>query len=105
MSFYPKSENMKHELSEYLKDIQSEDLLDELKKRGLFVDVWDKHDVNTVENMYKDDHGIEDDILIKKEDAIEILRIAQEHLDNNVGMNWSILQAHFIDYINTNNLI
>ncbi len=90
MSFYPKSENMKHEYGEYLKDIQSEDLIDELKKRGLLVHVWDMHDVFRIEEEYREDNGILDDI-IKEGDAKEILADAQTHLDDNVGMNWSIL--------------
>ncbi len=81
------------------------DLTQELIARGNLVDVWGTADIFYIDFNYRTDNNITTMDPLTEDDAKEILRIAQTEIDDNVGINWSILEAHYIDYIRTNNLI
>jgi hypothetical protein len=42
---------------------------------------------------------------LNENDYTEILALAQKELDNNVGINWSILEGYYLEFLQTNNLI
>ncbi len=88
-----------------LADFSTDTLINELKARGNCVDVWQPQDVEHIDYNYRLDNNAAKMDALNEDDYISILINAQDGLDNNVGMNWDILKANYLDYLENNNLI
>jgi hypothetical protein len=90
---------------ELLKDIPDHELINELMERGNLVDMWTPTDIEHIDHNYRIDNDAKKMDVLNENDYTEILALAQEELDNNVGINWSILEGYYLEFLQTNNLI
>jgi hypothetical protein len=90
---------------ELLKDIPDHELVNELMERGNLVDMWTPTDIKHIDHNYRIDNDAKKMDVLNENDYTEILALAQEELDNNVGINWSILEGYYLEFLQTNNLI
>lgn len=74
-----------------LKEIETEELIQELCSRGLVRVLWNKEDIEmTAQSRF--------DITLTNEQVNEVVESIESSFDANVGVNWDVI-ADNIDYI------
>ncbi len=74
-----------------LKEIQTEDLIQELCNRGFIRVLWNKEDVQMIATQRFD-------ITLTDEQVNEVVESIESSFDANVGVNWDVI-ADNIDYV------
>jgi hypothetical protein len=74
-----------------LKEIETEELIQELQNRGYIRVLWNKEDIEmTAQTRF--------DITLTNEQVNEVVESIESSFDANVGVNWDVI-ADNIDYI------
>jgi ferric iron reductase protein FhuF len=74
-----------------LKEIETEELIQELQNRGYIRVLWNKEDIEmTAQTRF--------DITLTNEQLNEVVESIESSFDANVGVNWDVI-ADNIDYI------
>lgn len=69
-----------------LKEIQTEDLIQELLSRGFIRVLWNKDDIiNTAFNL---------GVTLTDEQVDEVVDNIEHRFDANIGVNWNIIEYH-----------
>jgi hypothetical protein len=70
-------------------------LIDELKRRGMFVDYWDRVDIETSVDLFNEKSQSK----VTDEEIPKIMEWMYDNLNAEVGVNWDFIDMCIHDYV------